>query len=1171
MFRKIVTFARNIFIGYLLISSGKVRATQRDEKRTDLVMSGPDDEGIIHVTDQIYTGDFDRYNAKVEKLWQHVEDNILTEEEKFWYKEANAFKKTGTHLQKDDVEFVQGIIQREKTVYAKTTDMLLSDVSREVIEKYIADEKDHLTPEGAGVLEETFKILLIWRDFNQMIAGGSVFKPILMQRFSDISNLKGYIAYANKAYIEVILKHGAKLDSYNENDIVIESFHLESKIDTSKPYLYSVLLNTDFKSLFKLLIDNGINPNVKFTLKGENKSFPLLHIMAKYNDNESVRKLLENGANPLTQDFEGNDASVYVKDNPKMVKMLEEAKANLKQYLPSYQDEEYIEKFYRKIYSLNFPSHSYNKELRSTLFKILHIAQVHEKHIERVMDVILTKGSREELDDEITYFNDTGATLKEYIENLIEKHTKRTQLLVAQYGDNYKEHFLNDIIDYRGTVIGEYIYEGNDGVVNTILRHNANLDIFNSQNIIMRPNSYFEEESNEKYILNKAYISPSHLKIYRKLVDNNINPNVMVEVEGTDRKYPLLHIMIRFNDVLAVRRLLENGANIFLKDFEGNTALDYAKDNPVMKQELEYYIGAKIMPYVYTGGGLLTLGLLYAKGKDIYAKIQSFLGGVIDLIKSPRDYLSNKATETRTRYFKELALEGFEIKDVELVQAEGKSDIILKHKKNSTTGRSIVSFGENDIINVAHSKEFLEQNKRSLTFDNSKIVEMFKDKLKAVKINLRTASEKEVEKVAKEYNKQVKTELLKQYQPFRNFIAKKAPDTKPVSIVSNTTKIEVSSKNGKEEASSVQAKGSDNILKRNKKEKNSKEEKGKNKKKKELEEKLRRQVEEKKAKEEAEKKRRKEERKIAKVKEEKPKINSGKEEVNDNSPKKEIKKGEIADPKAHEANIDKALKYLRTIKDESDYALNSIINNPSNKDGIYFSVITIIEKLMQIGELGGLQKTAIDNEVDMSSLKDFRNTIVKKYPEINTKFEKCLTKVCEYLSKVSYNLGAALNNSDDRQETKDVKKQIKEIYKDNKFNCKSEYELMDELKQSLKEFISNGNEWLNNVTNSDAKRKCLYNLAKIGQIRNDLGETNFVKQNNKFFENVLPYEFKGERNKIVHGDAVKVTFPTLRNLIKLAEKELLPTIKINKPDLKEERKRKIEPLPNGAEIGFGGV
>jgi hypothetical protein len=127
---------------------------------------------------------------------------------------------------------------------------------------------------------------------------------------------------------------------------------------------------------------------------------------------------------------------------------------------------------------------------------------------------------------------------------------------------------------------------------------------------------------------------------------------------------------------------------------------------------------------------------------------------------------------------------------------------------------------------------------------------------------------------------------------------------------------------------------------------------------------------------------------------------------------------------------------------------------------------------------------------------------------------------------------------------------------------------MDELKISIEALIINGKNGKVIYLIKIQKKAALYNLAKIGQIRNDLGETMFVLKNHKFFEDVLSYSYKKERNKVFHAD--EVIFQKIFNMIYKTEKELLPTLMVNKKDLRAEREVKGT-VPYGLSPSFGGM
>jgi ankyrin repeat protein len=1158
---------------------------------------------------------FDYAKDKPEIL-KLLKDGKNREDERYWKKFIDKLDVTKDSLlpasyQRILIEKAQEKFIRDDYLGSVIFDLVYLGKSEEEINKYL-DENVYNELDNIDLYKEAVSSWV-----NKRYEDISKYGP---NSFNLENTLDLCISNGLKRRINIILKHGTTLERFNQNDINIQDYFIDDKIDTSKPYLYSVLFNPNYKEIFKALVDHGINPNVKVRLEGQDKYFPLLHIMTRFNDLDSVAKLIKEGADIDAKDSGGLTAFDYAKDKPEILELLENNKLT--------EEERYWDRFIESDLKNNIDDVSSNKlairklykdsetYLDSTYADILDLVflgksknDIYDCLANSIYNSLKNTANPPSLEYDLTQndrasfiYSMVGKSKKEIYDYLVAEQYNASNTsanLVAllnmiknwlhfrdvavHSGDSSNfESILISMFDgeysrFRGIPIATpleiMITKGYINQVNTLLKYSPSFNIFDKKDIYI--SEYFIEDNADKSkpLLNSVLLKPSYKELFETLSGYAINANVKIRLEGQDKFFPLLHVMTRFNDSFSVLKLLMDGADPYQKDSEGYTAFDYAKDKPEILElfeshrsqweDVKYYI----RPAMLVSATTIIVGYIF----NIKDFIKNFIDrAVIDL------------EENRLKIFTRACLDGLGVNEgLSFSQERHSKQINLNFIKKEL---NISPYSHNwDLSHLPYGDKF-NKSKNKVKFEKIDLINILKTKLKEVQLNLALSSQAEVQTVAEKLNKELKHALIQpHYARFEEAEKQKAKvvtstPTVPVTpVVSAPPKPIVTKSVETEEQKEI-------IRQRIKKENKEKEnrEKGTRDKKRHLEHELKKQEEARKLAEKAAAEERKQEWRQQKEELKKLKKLSKPEKIEEqdlviDEPKKGPKKPEKVEesnnnskPEKEEplstVNKDIAKKYLEKAKNEASYAFNKLVNQPKNNiDSVLYSIVTTIEKFVQIEELGGAQTDAMKYTVDLKSLKLLRNTIVRGYPTINNGFVSCLAEVSEYLTKVCSNIELALDNSSNREP-------VDQIYYQVRANCpknhspNNEYHLMDELKNSIEAFIINGRKWQGDLSDQDSKKAALYNLAKIGQIRNDLGETVFVLKNHKFFEDVLSYSYKRERNKVFHARDVK--FQEFFNLIDKAKKELMPTLMANIEDLGKERDVKV-PAPHNFNPSFG--
>jgi uncharacterized protein with HEPN domain len=671
--------------------------------------------------------------------------------------------------------------------------------------------------------------------------------------------------------------------------------------------------------------------------------------------------------------------------------------------------------------------------------------------------------------------------------------------------------------------------------------------------------NYYEKFNYRLYHESIDKIKSNYIEIFKGMIDLGVNPNLkLLSTQNPNEDYStILHVMTYYNQEEYVKKLLENGAKPNLLDSSGYKASHYAKT-----PEIRDFLKSK-----ETKNPILD-GLKY-----LWSLKQStiLIWGIISTIASAvtGSLLRNlKIRQAELIYkFNEHVFAGFDMKDTYFIYDSTNDELTLKVNEKKLNDTNILFIEKTSLPNFER-QDYLKKAHR-LIVSNKTIVEEMKKQLSVMGsesfglIYLLT-KEQYIIKKAKEINQRVKEAIVKEHSSYKDFIAKKESAKSitqthggEVKLIETNEKTEtkkgnLTAKTKPEEKGTNDDKRSERtrklLLEKNKKEKELAESEARH--------------QEWLAKKEEEKKR----------KEADPKLKPGKEEIveekeipNLKPGKEEIKEdnNELAQPNKARAN-----ELIKDIKAEAKYAYNNFkFTKEKSRAASLYSFITAIEKLEDLKELGGEQKVIVEKLIDLRSLKYLRNLIVKNYDQVDLNCIKKITDISDYLMATIDKIERALHGESVTQEL-NINKRVNSLVAI--VNKKNDVAKLDELKQVTEDFINFGKMWKDSeYMDGTALRAAFFCLARIGNIRGEISEE-FAKDNEKFFTEILSYDYKKARNKIFHGSA---DINTLHSLIKLLEQtktSLYPTLVVNIGDLRKAQEVK-EQVPNDFVPKFMGL
>jgi uncharacterized protein with HEPN domain len=516
--------------------------------------------------------------------------------------------------------------------------------------------------------------------------------------------------------------------------------------------------------------------------------------------------------------------------------------------------------------------------------------------------------------------------------------------------------------------------------------------------------------------------------------------------------------------------------------------------------------------------------------------------------------------------FNENAFSGFDIKDTAFVYDINEDKFSLSFNDKKLNENSIVNIDKSSLPN-SEQRNYLKKPRR-LNVLNKTIVEAMKNQLTVLEFkdfglkHLFVTTDYIVKK-AKEINQRVKEAIVKEHPSYKDYVAKKESAKSITPTQGGEVKLIETNEKTETKRGNLTAKTKPEEKGRNDDKRSERTRKllfEKNKKEKELAESEARHQKWL-AKKEEEKKR----------KEAAPKLKPGKEEIVEekeihklNPGKEEIRE---EDNELAQANKARANELIKDIKAEAKYAFNNFkFPKEKSRAASLYSFITAIEKLDDLKELGGEQKVIVEKLVDLRSLKNLRNLIVKNYDQVDLNCIKKITDICNYLVNTIDKIEKALHGESVTQELK-INKRVNSLVVS--VSKKNDVAKLDELISVTKDFIDFGKMWKDSeYIDGTALRAAFFCLARIGNIRGEISEK-FAKDNEKFFIEILSYDYKKVRNKIFHGSADINTLQSLITLLEQTETSLYPTLTANIEELRKNQGIK-EPMPNDFAPEFMG-